>query len=120
MLLAVGSVALIAAGVWAYEVYMAQLNNAITLQRCVLKIEQEQRVTGRLPRSMNCIDYWGAPIAYVVLGGTYVLVSAGADGQADANYGAVDPADIPSASTCFARGADTVFVGQHPVRYCLK
>ena len=120
MFLSVGAVALIAAGVWTYKLYMAQLNNAIALQRCALEIEQEQRDTGRLPRSVNCIDHYGAPTAYVVRDGTYVLVSAGADGQPDANYSAVEPADIPSASTCLARGADTVFVGRHPVRYCLK
>ena len=119
-LLSVGSVAFIAASFWVYRLYMAQLNNAIALQRCVVEIEQEQRVTGHLPRSVDCIDYWGAPIAYVVRDGTYVLVSAGADRQPDANYGTVEPADIPSASTCLARGADTVFVGRHPVRYCLK
>ncbi len=120
MLLLGGSAALIAAGVWTYEVSMAQLNNAITLQRCVLEIEQEQRLTGRLPRAVNCIDYWGAPIAYVVRDGTYLLVSAGADGQPDVNYGAIDPANISSASTCLTRGGDTVFVGRHPVRFCLK
>jgi hypothetical protein len=118
--LSIGSVALIAAGFWAYQLYMAQLNNTIALQRCVLEIKQEQRVTGLLPRSVDCIDHWGAPISYVVRDGTYVLVSAGADGQPDANYRTVEPADIPSASTCLARGADTVFVGRHPVRYCLK
>ena len=120
MLLSVGAVALIAAGVSTYRVYMAQLNNAIALQRCVLEIEQEQRDTGRLPRSVNCIDHYGAAIAYLVHDGTYVLVSAGADGHPDTNYSAVDPAHIPSASTCLARGADTVFVGRHPVRCCLK
>jgi hypothetical protein len=86
----------------------------------VVEVERQQRDTGRLPRSVNCIDHYGAPIAYDVRDGTYVLVSAGTDGQPDANYGAVDPADIPFASTCLARGADTVFVGSHPVRYCLK
>jgi hypothetical protein len=118
--LSVGSVALIGAGFWAYQLYMAQLTNAIALQRCVLEIEREQRVTGRLPRSVDCIDYWGAPIAYVVREGSYMLVSAGADGQLDANYGSLEPADILSASTCLARGADTVFVGRQPVRHCLK
>jgi hypothetical protein len=120
MFLSVGAMAVIAAGVWTYKIYMAQLNNVIALQRCALEIEREQRNTGRLPRSVNCIDHYGGPIAYVVRDGTYVLVSAGADGQPDANYSAVDPAHIPSASTCFARGADTVFVGRHPVRCCLK
>lgn len=120
MLLSIGAMAVIAASVWTYTLYMAQLNNAIALQRCVLEIEQEQRDSGRLPRSVNCVDHYDAPIAYVVRGGTYVLVSAGSDGQPDANYSAVEPADIPSASTCLARGADTVFVGRHPVRYCLK
>jgi hypothetical protein len=120
MLLLGGPAVLIAAGVWTYEVPMAQLNNAITLQRCVLEIEHEQRLTGRLPHSVTCIDYWGAPIAYVVRDGTYLLVSAGADGQPDVNYGASAPANISSASTCLTRGADTVFVGRHPVRFCLK
>ena len=120
MLLLCGSAALVAAGVWTYRLSMAQLNNAITLQRCVLEIEQEQRLTGSLPHSVNCIDYWGAPIAYVVRNGTYLLVSAGADGQPDMNYGAVDAANIPSARTCLTRGADTVFVGRQPVRACLK
>jgi hypothetical protein len=119
-MLSIGAVALIAAGVWTYKLYVAQLNNAIALQRCVLEIEQEQRETGRLPRSVNCVDHYEAPVAYVVHDGTYVLVSAGADGQPDANYSALDPADIPSANTCLARGADTVFVGRQPVRYCLK
>jgi hypothetical protein len=99
---------------------MAQLNNALVLQRCAFEIEQELRDTGRLPRSVNCIDHYGAPITYVVRDRTYVLVSAGADGQPDANYSTVAPADLPSASTCLARGADTVFVGRHAVRYCLK
>lgn len=76
-----GSAALIVPGVWTYEVSMAQLNNATTLQRCVREIEQEQRVTGGFPHSVKCIDYWGAPVAYVVRDGTYLLVSAGADGQ---------------------------------------
>jgi len=120
ILLSVGTVALIAAGVWMYELSMAQLNNAIALQRCVLEIEREQRDTGRLPPSVNCMDHYGAPLTYVVGTGTYVLVSAGADGQLDANYNGVEPADIPRARTCLARGADTVFVGRHPVRYCLK
>lgn len=120
VLLSVGTVALIATAVWTYNVYMAQLNNAIALQHCVREIEREQRDTGRLPRSVNCIDHYGAPIAYVVRDGTYLLVSAGAEGQPDADYSAVHPSDIPSASTCLARGADTVFVGRHPVRYCLK
>jgi hypothetical protein len=119
-MLSIGAVALIAAGVWTYKLYMAQLNNAIALQRCVREIEQEQRDTGRLPRSVNCVDHYEAPVGYVVCDGTYVLVSAGADGQPDANYSALDPADIPSASTCLARGADTVFVGRRPVRHCLK
>jgi hypothetical protein len=39
-MLSIGAVALIAAGVWTYKLYMAQLNNAIALQRCVLEIEQ--------------------------------------------------------------------------------
>ena len=120
MFLSVAAVALIAAGVGTYKLYMAQLNNAIALQRCALEIEREQRDTGRLPRSANCVDHYGAPIAYVVRDGTYVLVSAAADGQLDADYSAVDPAGIPSASTCLARGADTIFVGRHPVRSCLK
>jgi hypothetical protein len=120
MLLSVGAVALIAAGIWIYELYMAQLNNALALQRCVLEIEREQRGTGRLPLSVNCMDHYGAPIAYMVRARTYVLVSAGADGQLDANYNAVEPADIPAATTCLASGAATVFVGGDPVRYCLK
>jgi len=120
MLLLCGSVALVAASVWTYKLAMEQLNNAITLQRCVLEIEQEQRLTGSLPHSVNCIDYWGAPTAYVVRNGTYLLVSTGTDGQPDMNYEAVDSADIPSTSTCLTRGADTVFVGRHPVRSCLK
>lgn len=120
MLLSIGAVALIAAGVWSYKLHMAQLNDAIALERCVLEIEREQRDTGRLPRSVNCFDHYGAPIAYVVRDGTYVLISAGSDGLPDASYSAVDPTDIPSASTCLSRGADTVFVGGHPVRHCLK
>jgi hypothetical protein len=120
MLLSVAAVAFIVAAVWIYELYVAQLNNAIALQRCVLVVESERRVTGRLPPSASCIDFWGAPIAYVVRDETYVLISAGADGQPDANYGALEPADIPTASTCLTKSADTVFVGGHPVRYCLK
>ena len=119
ILLSVGSVALVVA-FGAYQIYMAQLNNAIALQRCVLEIERERRFTGRLPRSVDCVDHWGAPIAYVVRDGTYVLVSAGADGRLEANYAALEPTDIPSASTCLTRSADTVFVGGHAVRYCLK
>lgn len=119
-MLSIGAVALIAAGVWTYKLYMAQLNNAIALQRCVLEIEHEQRDTGRLPRSVNCVDHYEAPVAYVVRDGTYLLVSAGPDGQPDANWSALDPADLPSASTCLARGADTVFVGRQPARACLK
>jgi hypothetical protein len=55
-LLSVGSVALIAAKFWVYRLYMAQLNNSIALQRCVVEVEQEQRVTGNLPRSVDCMS----------------------------------------------------------------
>lgn len=58
ILLSVGSVTLVVAFFWAYQIYMAQLNNAIALQRCVLEIERERRFTGRLPRSVDC-----APLA---------------------------------------------------------
>jgi hypothetical protein len=110
----------IAAGVWSYNLYMAQLNNTIALHRCVLEIEQEKRVTGKLPPSVDCSDYWGEQVAYFVRDGTYVLVSAGSDRQMDANYSALKPADIPKADTCLTNGADTVFVGSSAARRCSK
>lgn len=114
------SAALIAAGVWIYDLYMGQLNNTIALQQCVRGIEQEKRVTGNHPPSVRCSDYWGGDVAYFVRNGTYILASAGSDRQTEMNYGAFRPADIPSAETCLTRGADTVFVGRVPVRCCLK
>jgi hypothetical protein len=120
LLLSVISVAFIGAGVWTYKLYIGQLNNTIALQRCVLEIEQEKRLTGRLPPSVRCRDYWGEQVAYLVRDGAYVLVGAGSDRQLDADYGALNPADILEADTCLTSGADTVFVGRAPVRCCLK
>ena len=112
--------AFVAAGVWVYQLYFRQLNDSLALQRCVLQIEQEKRATGSLPSSMHCSDYWGGPVTYLVRDGTYLLVSAGSDGQVEANYGSVRLSDIAAASTCSSRGADTVFVGERPVRSCFK
>jgi hypothetical protein len=120
LLLSVMSAAFIAAGIWTYELYFGQLNNTIALQRCVREIEEESRATGNLPPSVHCSDYWGEQVAYFVRDGTYVLVSAGSDRQADANYRGLKPADISSTSTCLTGGGDTVFVGQRPMHYCLK
>jgi hypothetical protein len=99
---------------------MEQLNNAIVLQRCAGDIERETLATGDFPRLARCSDYWGEQVGYFVRDGTFVLVSAGADRQMDARYHLLKPVDIPSASTCLSRGADTVFVGRRAVRYCLK
>jgi hypothetical protein len=110
----------VAATAWVYEAYMAQLNNTIALQRCVREIEKEKTSIGKLPQSVHCVDYWGQQLEYFVRDETYVLVSAGRDGRMDAQYGGLSPAHISSASNCFTRGGDTVFVGRRPVRYCLK
>jgi hypothetical protein len=114
------SAALVAAGIWSYDLYMGQLNNMSALQRCVLEIEQERREKESLPVSVHCGDFWGAPVTYVVRNETYVLVSAGSDGQMEADYSSFEPADIPWKDTCLTRGADTVFVGGKAVRRCSK
>jgi hypothetical protein len=119
-LLVLMSAGLIAAGAWGYDIYMGQLNNMIALQSCVQQIEQERREKGSLPVSSDCADFWGRPVTYSVRSGTYVLVSAGSDGQMEANYGSFEPGDIPWKDTCLARGADTVFVGRNGVRCCSK
>lgn len=120
-LLLVTLAAFMAAVVWGYQLYSGQLNNSLALQLCVMKIEKKQRATGSLPSSVDCTDHWGHPVEYVVRDGTYVLVSAGSDGVAeDANYGSMKPSEIASADICLTSGADTVFVGQQPVRRCLK
>ena len=118
--LLVTSAAFMVAGVWAYQLIYGQLNNSLALQLCAMQIEAEKRVTGSLPSSVHCFDHWGGPVAYFVRDGTYVLVSAGSDGQAEANYGSFKPSNIAAASTCLSRGADTVFVGRDAVRRCLK
>src|SRR3954462_1109171 len=86
--------ALIAAGVWTYQLYFGQLNDMIAVQRCALAVEEERRVTLHLPPAVQCRDYWGEPVAYFVRDGTYVLVSAGSDRQMDADYGSLAPSDI--------------------------
>jgi len=85
-----------------------------------MQIEAEKRVTGSLPSSIHCSDHWGGPVAYFVRDGTYLLLSAGSDEQTEADYGSLQLSEIAAASTCLSRGADTVFVGQHPVRFCFK
>ena len=120
-LLLVTLAAFLAVFVWGYQLIYGQLNNSLALQLCVMRIEKEKRVTGNLPSSVDCLDHWGGPVAYVVRDGTYVLVSAGSDGVADdANYASMKPSDIASADICLTRGADAVFVGEHAVRRCLK
>jgi hypothetical protein len=105
---------------WAYATYMDQLNNALAVQRCGLEVEGLRKQGGGLPESVQCVDRWGARVAYYPRDDGYLLVSGGADHQEDLGYAELSLERLPLRSPCFRPNLDTVFLGKKPVQACLK